>query len=450
MILGATVLSLSLTTCSKVITNEASSPNFLIILADDLSWCDAGCYGNLDVKTPHIDELAKQGLKFNFAFTSTAMCSPSRQQLYTGLYPVRNGAIQNHSYVKTGTKSMVHHLKNIGYRVGLHGGGHFGPTESFPFQSVKNVRKYIYKRTRKPFCLVYSSEFPHLPWPDPMGYFTEGISVPVHLVDNQETRKAICSYYTGVSKFDAEVGQLLKILKQCDKEDNTVVFVTSEQGAAFPGGKWTCYDYGLRTQMIVRWPGKIAGGTESDAMIQYVDLVPTLVELAGGFPDLILTGIPNGGGKERGFDGKSFADVLFGKRDYHNKYVYGIQTSNGIKSGGPYPVRSIRNKQFKYIMNLMPDSTFKNNITQNDPGHFWMSWKRDSTGDSTATKLINRYQHRPLEEFYDLVNDPFELTNLAGNSTYKSQMETMKLKLLSWMKDQGDSGIKTELFPHLK
>jgi len=98
----------------------------------------------------------------------------------------------------------------------------------------------------------------------------------------------------------------------------------------------------------------------------------------------------------------------------------------------------------------MPDSTFKNNITQNDPGHFWMSWKRDSTGDSTATKLINRYQHRPLEEFYDLVNDPFELTNLAGNSTYKSQMETMKLKLLSWMKDQGDSGIKTELFPHLK
>jgi len=89
----------------------ASRPNILIVLADDMTWHDAGCYGNDQVRTPNMDRLAEEGMRFTRAFTATAMCSPTRQQLYTGLFPVRNGAYPNHSKVKPGVKSIVHYLR---------------------------------------------------------------------------------------------------------------------------------------------------------------------------------------------------------------------------------------------------------------------------------------------------------------------------------------------------
>ena len=90
-------------------------PNVLIVIADDLNKDSVGVYGNKDVKTPNIDLLANEGMRFNLAFTSTAMCAPTRQQMYTGLYPVKSGAYPNHSKVKQGTKSLVHYLKALGF-----------------------------------------------------------------------------------------------------------------------------------------------------------------------------------------------------------------------------------------------------------------------------------------------------------------------------------------------
>jgi len=92
-------------------------PNVLLVIADDMCWRDCGCYGHKEVKTPNIDRLAAEGMRFDAMFTATAMCAPTRQQLYTGLFPVRNGAYPNHSRVYAGTKSVVHHLKALGYRV---------------------------------------------------------------------------------------------------------------------------------------------------------------------------------------------------------------------------------------------------------------------------------------------------------------------------------------------
>ncbi|MDP6044504.1 MAG: sulfatase-like hydrolase/transferase, partial [Phycisphaerae bacterium] len=98
-------------------TSKVDRPNIVMILADDQTYLDSGAYGNKDVKTPNIDRLAAQGMRFERCFTATAMCAPTRQQLYTGIFPVRNGAYPNHSQVKPGTKSIVHHLTALGYRV---------------------------------------------------------------------------------------------------------------------------------------------------------------------------------------------------------------------------------------------------------------------------------------------------------------------------------------------
>ena len=220
------------TSCSLKIyaLPESGKPNILLILADDLSWFDLGCYGSKDVNTPNIDKLAREGMTFSNAYTATAMCAPSRQQLYTGLFPVRSGAMANHSSVKPGTKSMVHHLGELGYQVSLSGKEHFGPPASFPFERREGL---TIPSGSKPFCLVHASRKPHDGWPDAQGYDPDEITVAPYLVDNQETRTALSRYFTEITQLDQDVKTLLADLKAKGKAENTVVIFTSEQGSAF-------------------------------------------------------------------------------------------------------------------------------------------------------------------------------------------------------------------------
>jgi len=441
--LSAGLLSMTGRTLSAS-SEKTDKPNILVLLADDLAWNDAGCYGNAEVRTPCIDRLAEQGMKFNKAFTATAMCAPTRQQLYTGVFPVRNGAYPNHSRVKPGTKSMVHHLRALGYRVALKGKKHFGPQDTFPFDKADDIPEFMADESA-PFCLVFASHYPHPKWPKAKGYDPDRITVPAHLVDNRETREALCRYYTAVTAFDTEVGQYLAMLEKNGRGDNTIVIVTSEQGPDLPGGKWTCYDYGLRTQFIVRWPDVTRPRSETDAMIQYVDVVPTLVELAGGDPKAIDTGRPGAAEGGNGFDGKSFLAVLRGRATEHNELAYGVHTTAGIIAGKPYPVRSVRDKRYRYIVNLMPEATFQNIMTEKNYENIWDSWVRDAGTNERAARLCKRYQHRPAEELYDLEEDPFEQNNLAGNPEYRERMDRMRKQLDAWMAQQGDKGVETEM-----
>lgn len=422
----------------------SSRPNIVIVIADDMAWHDCGPYGSKTVRTPNIDRLAKQGLTFRQAFTATAMCSPTRQQLYTGLFPVRNGAYPNHSRVKPGTKSLVHHLGALGYRVALSGKKHIGPRKSFPFEP--GTEQFVTRDARQPFCLVVASNHPHAPWnAGPRDYDPAKLKLPPYLADNAETRASLAAYYSEVTAFDGVVGKWMSVIDKAGLAGDTIFIVTSEQGPQFPGGKWTCYDLGLRTAFIVRWPGKVKPGTSTDAMIQYVDVVPTLVEIAGGNPQKIDTGRGGAPGGGNGFDGTSFRNVLIGKKQTHNEFVFGVHTTKGIISGKPYPIRSIRGTRYKYIRNLTPDATFQNIVTENDRQGFWKAWRRDAKDNPHVAALVKRYQHRPAEEFYDVVADPLEMHNLAGDPKYRATMDRMKAKLDAWMKQQGDEGVATEL-----
>ncbi len=442
--LGAAAVTAAVAKQAFAADPPTGKPNVILMIADDLSWCDAGCYGGQDAKTPNIDKLATQGMRFTRAFTATAMCAPTRQQLYTGVFPVRNGAFPNHSKVKPGTRSIVHHLKALGYRVGLYGKKHFGPTDSFPFEAGDEA--FITRDKKQPYCLIVASKSPHAPWPKPDGYDPAKLTMPVFLPDNPETRYAYACYLTDVTAgFDAQVGQWVKAVDESGTADNTMVIATSEQGSNFPGAKWTCYDLGLRTQFIVRWPGKVKAGAVSGAMIQYVDVVPTLIEAAGGDPAKIDTGRPGAAGGGSGFDGRSFLGVLLGKTDKHSEYVYGVHTTQGIISGKPYPIRSIRDRRYRYIRNLKSEVPFQNIVTEQDREKYWQSWLRDSATDKRAAMLAERYCKRPAEEFYDTQADPFEMTNLAANPAHRAKMDAMSNLLDAWMAQQGDEGIKTEL-----
>ena len=157
-------------------TSASARPNILMVIGDDMTWNDCEPYGNLDVRTPHMARLAREGLCLDAMFTAAGMCSPLRQQLYSGMFPVRNGAWPNHSRVYDGVKSVGHHLAALGYRVGLIGKRHFGPASSFPFDQLwpngKNkgstdaaaIREYVERDKSQPYCLFVTSKEPHGAW----------------------------------------------------------------------------------------------------------------------------------------------------------------------------------------------------------------------------------------------------------------------------------------------
>lgn len=411
-------------------------PNIVLFLADDQSWFDNGCYGAKIVETPNIDRLAREGMRLTRAFTPTAMCSPSRSALYTGLYPHRNGCHRNHSKVEPGTKSLPHYLKASGYRVALAGKGHIGPPEAFPFHRLphhaRHIREFI--RGKGPFCLVVASNEPHAPHSKDGPYEPGDAAVPPHQLDTPAVRRKIAAYYNDVAILDRQVGRVRKELRRQGVLDDTLLIYTSDHGSGL-FAKWTCYDAGLRVPLIVRWPGKVQPGTTTGAMVSFVDVVPTLVEATGGR-------------SPSGLDGKSFLPVLRGTARKHHEVVYGCHTTVGIHHGKPYPIRCVRTARYKYIRNLMPDATFQNCLTVpregGKPGAMWQSCLELAETNPEAAPRVKLYTHRSADELYDVSKDPYELHNLAGDPACAAVMAEMRSKLDAWMHRQGDKGIEAE------
>ncbi|MCH9021532.1 MAG: sulfatase, partial [Planctomycetes bacterium] len=433
---------------------EPRGPNILLVIGDDMTWRDCEPYGNPDVHTPNLTRLAREGMCLDGMFTSTGMCSPTRQQLYTGLFPVRSGAYPNHSWCYDSVKSFVQHFKARGYRVGLVGKTHVGPAKTFSFEKIKGklepgkmqaVEAFINRDKSQPYFLVLASNQPHGPWNkgDASVYNPAKLDVPPYLVDCAATREALVKYYAEISYLDSQLGACLKRVEKSGQVDDTIVIFTSEQGSSLPFGKWTCYENGLKTAFIVRWPGKVKAGSRSKALTQYVDVTPTLIEAAGGDPKTIDTGRPDARG-HRGFDGQSFLKVLLGHTDEHREFVYGIHTTRGIINGSEsYPIRSVRSNRYKYILNLNHESEFSNVLTNKKKDGLLQAWFEKGKSDPQALARAQFYIQRPKEELYDLKNDPYELTNIASDHTVATIKTKLKKELERWMAQQSDEGIET-------
>lgn len=421
--------------------SAAKRPNFLFVIADDMTFRDLGCYGG-QAHTPNIDRLATEGMRFTRCFQAAPMCSPTRHNIYTGLYPVKSGAYPNHTFAKAGTRSIVHYLKPLGYRVALSGKTHIAPRDVFPFEysgsknpDMGHIDKMFAECAREetPFCLFACSNEPHTPWNkgDASRYPVDQIKLPPYFVDTPETREGMSRYLAEITYYDSQVGQLLDLLKKHDLADNTLVMVVSEQGASLPFGKWTCYDTGLQSACIVRWPGKVEAGAVTDAMVEYVDVLPTFVEAAGGKPAKVL-------------DGRSFVPVLTGKAQRHKEHVFGIMTTRGINDGSDtFGIRSVRDARFKYIRNFTPEILFQNACVKSPEFQSWV--RKAEAGDADAADKVRRYQQRAGEELYAVTKDRFEWKNLAGDPAYAAVKARLSAKLDAWMTEQGDKGQQTEL-----
>ena len=424
-------------------------PNLLLFLADDMTYADVGCFGNSDVLTPNINRLAKQGLRLTRCYSSAPTCSPLRQSLFTGLYPVKNGAHPNHSRVHEGVQSLPQYLSPLGYRVGLAGKRHEAPASAFPFEQLggshgdggrtpagadlplNRAKEFMARDGDQPWCLVVTSNQPHTPWNrgDASVYPPDKLTVPPYLVDTKELREGLSKYYAEISYMDQQLGEVMKILRELGQSENTVILWLSEQGSQLPFGKWTCYDMGIHAAAVVRWPGRIQPGTDSAALVSYVDIVPTFLELAGGKPDSSL------------FDGRSFMPVLLGEKQAHHEFVYAINTTRGIYHGSEaYGIRAVTDGRWLYIRNLHPESQFQNMVTYRDP--IYASWKK--VDSDFARSRVEKYVRRPVVELFDLKDDPWCLKNLAGTPRLAKRRGELSRRLAKWMEEQGDEGDATE------
>lgn len=445
-------------------SHAADRPNVLIIMADDCTYNDLPLHGGQNAKTPNLDALARESLVFDHAYLAEAMCQPCRAELYTGQFPMRNGCAWNHSSSLTGTHSMPHRLGELGYRVGIAGKVHVLPKEAFPFEPVagfepgcvrnptrphdlSGFKKFVAKDDAEPFALVVALVEPHVPWVmgDASAYPPAQIKLPPNIADNDITRQAFANYLAEVTYMDGQVGEILQALDDTGHTDDTLVLFTSEQGSQFPGNKWTNWDTGVHTALIARWPGVIQAGDRTDAMVHYADVLPTLIDVAGGDGDILASESSHGV-----MDGKSFLPVLRGETDQHRDYVYGVH--NNVPEGPPYPIRSISNGTYRYIRNLLPENTYiEKHVMANEKQDgiarlYWRTWVWDSTESPEIYNLVNRYQRRPAETLYHTASDPHEMQNLLGTDSPELQAIASELstELDRWLAEQGDPGIEQD------
>jgi uncharacterized sulfatase len=430
---------------------DAAPPNIIVFISDDHGYLDCQVAGNPDVRTPNMLRLAEAGMTFRHAFAVSPSCAPSRAALLTGLMPSRNGSMLNHQPPRADVKKLPAYLQELGYEVVAFGKvAHYNQAKDYGFdhashdtfhdhQCIPAALKYLQDRkSSKPLCLIVGTNWPHIPWPDvePNVSREAALKLPPTHVDTPETRRWRARYYAAVEKMDADLGQIFDSAYK-NLGGQTLFIHFSDHGAQWPFGKWNLYDAGIRVPFFATWPGVVQPGGATDAMISLVDVLPTLVDAAGGKPP-------------KDIDGRSRLSVLRGESTTPNGSIFTTHSGDGRMN--EYPMRSVRTRQWKYIRNLHPAAEHHTHIDQGktvDGNDYWTSWIKRANHSDQARRIVDRYFHRPAEELYDLDKDPHEQVNLAAPSSISEPMPAGQLKQLREVLDgemqrQSDRGLATE------
>lgn len=419
---------------------HARPPHLVIFLSDDHGVIDSAPYGAPDMSTPNMSRIAAEGMLFTRAFVNSPACAPSRAALLTGLYPARNGAEANHTVPRADIRKLPDYLQALGYEVVAFGKvAHYRTVSEYGFDrfanagfhdhaSIPAALAFLGERVDdRPLCIFVGSNWPHVPWPvDQTDFQPRDVLLPPTFIDTPETRVERAMYYKAVRNMDNELGLIFDAARS--KFGDEMLFLhTSDHGLQMPFGKWNLYDAGIQTPMIATWPGVIEPGSRSGAMVQWIDILPTLIEVGGGDPPADI-------------DGLSFAAVLRGESDEHREAIY--TTHSGDRDFNVYPMRSVRTANWKYIRNLHPEFQFASHInrgSERSGRRYWFSWERAGGSDPEAQAIVNRYRQRPAEELYYVKNDRHEQNNLASDPAQRSRLAGMRELLDLWLQETNDS-----------
>ena len=420
---------------------QKDSPNFIIIIGDDVGWDAFGCTGMEEARTPAIDQLASESTMMTRFYCSVSQCAPLRAELYTGLLPKNNGVLANAKKEKRdGVKNIADHLKPLGYKVGLSGKKHFGlgtakidlipgfasgANGSNQVHSFDGVEKYISqaKQEGSSFCVIIGATHAHHPWDHgkESNFPTDRIQLRPHYIDTPTARQAVAKHAAEVEVLDQQVRETRELMKKMDLEKNTILIFLSEQGIAMPRGKWSPYEHGSRALCLAHWKGRILPRI-TPALAMYCDIVPTLVDFAGGEDPLL--------------DGKSLTGL------WMEKEVKNHRDEVLISNVHPFWQKAIVTDTYKLIWTGHPE---REHIwgNFNSKGKFfakpWAEWIEKAKTHATAARKVERILQPKTFELYDIVSDPYETKDLASKAKHKQRIKTLHEKLKSLMAECGES-----------
>lgn len=427
--------------------------NILFFTSDDMNFDSSGVYGGpIKDLTPNLDRLAAEGLRFQHAYSTVAVCQPVRQIMQTGLYPHRNGAM-GFFPLKPEVRTLNQQLHDAGYLISMFGKiNHHRPSEKFcvdfandkisrhPSRLAEETRKFL-KMAReqgRPFFHNVNCYDPHRPFigingptdlaegePPSRWIKPEEVKeVPGFLEDLPEIRRELAGYYTNVRRLDDALGAVLKVLKEEGFADNTLVmFYGGDHGMSFPFAKSNDYENSSRGALMFRWPGVTKPGSmDIKHLVSTIDFAPTLLEAAG------LPPIP-------GIDGRSFLPAVKGEMMHGWDHVFTFY--NAAFGNRWLPMRCVRTKDRSYIWNAWSDGIHQYK-TENMAGLTWKAMLAAATTNPVIKARTDFYSYRVPEEFYDLTSDRCERTNLIKDPSRQAEIEAMRKELLDLMRRTGD------------
>ncbi len=433
-------------------------PNIVFIIADDQAWNDSGAYGNPKVRTPHLDRLADQGMRFDNAFLTIASCSASRSSIITGRYPHNTDAEQLHWPLPGRHLTFVELLKHSGYYTAAAGKWHLGEAVKDRFDHIveadvsgfqlpsgadQDKGKFIQRMSgdarsgcdqwgptlrgrprNKPFFMWFAALDPHRPYDEgiiPNPHEPEDVIVPPYLPDIPEVRKDLALYYDEITRLDSFLGLVMRELDAQGVAENTVILYISDNGRPFPRAKITLYDSGIKTPWVVRWPARVKAGSATASLVSSVDIAPTLLELAGVSGSSL-------------FEGRSFAKILTDPAAATRDYIYAEKQWHDYDD----QCRAVRSDRYKYIRNYYNDQP----ATPSADGVRSPTYRKmlalRAEGKLTAAQQNIFVAPRPAEELYDCQTDPFETVNLAADPDHASALRKMRRALDRWQKETRD------------
>ena len=442
---------------------ETAARNVVMIVVDDQG-LDAGCYGNPVIQTPHLDRLARDGTRFDYAFCTTASCSASRSVILSGLYNHANGQFGHmHDFHNFHTHAWVESLpvllRRAGYRTARVGKYHVQPASVYAFDTrlegnqggqrnpitmANLARDWLAQDREQPFFLYFCTSDPHRSGafledqahrPNAFGnegtyegvetitYDPADVIVPPFLPDTPACRAELAQYYQAVSRVDQGLGTLIEALKALGYYDDTLILYLSDNGIAFPGAKTTLYDPGMRLPCIVRNPYLEQQGGLTDAMITWADLTPTILDFTGAAS-------PEGDD----LHGRSFLSVLDQRQAQGWDEVYASHTFHEVTMY--YPMRVVRTRRHKLLFNIAHGLPYPF-ATDLYAAPTWRSLV-DNGGTHYGKRSVENYVHRPRFELYDLDADPDEVQNLADHSEQAPLFAELQDKLKAFQERTDD------------
>jgi arylsulfatase A-like enzyme len=382
-------------------------------------------YGH-NVPTPNIQRLAEQGVLFRQNFCAAPTCSASRAALLTGQSAHSSGMIglaHRGFQLSDYSQHIVHTLRAAGYESTLVGVQHVArdvsaigydrvvPLEGHRAQHITPAAvEFLNGGPQEPFFLSVGFAETHRafdeagPNEDPKYCLP-----PAPLPDTPETRQDVAEFKASARVLDQAIGTVLDALDANDLAENTLVICTTDHGIAFPGMKCNLTDHGIGVMLIVRGPGGFAGGRVCDAMVSHVDLYPTVCELVGIEPPPWL-------------QGKSLVPLIRGQAEQIHDEIFAEVTYHAAYE----PMRAVRTAGFKYVKRFEErDSPVLPNCDDGLSKDVWME---------------HGWQHSPpaAEQLYDLVFDPNEAHNLAGDPSMAEVLADMRGRLDRWMRETDD------------